>query len=215
MNPKYVGNAYTGATVHKYYANLIGIEHPTRSGVPHTNTVVFIGGLADAVTNVPYVKPLADALDKSGWGVVELLISSSLAGWEPESKEQDATEIEMAVKYLTTKLKDGGLPNKQKIVLLGHAVGCLDIMHYLTSTRDLEESFEKINVPLLFLMNGQRGRLGYQQKILDRYEDLVKCGYWSKLSGVVDGASQNVGRLSKEGAVDVLVEKVKGFVRGI
>lgn len=305
MNSKYAGKAYTETTVHKYHRNLIGIEHPTRYGAPHTNTVVFIGGLGDGITTVPYVKPLADALDKAGWGVVELLTTSSFGGWGTGSLERDAEEVEKAVEYLTTKLEAGGLPNKQKVVLLGHSTGCQDIMYYLTRGKerakidgailqagvsdrdatvlnigekkwketvaaaqklvdegkgdtvlsgefaeimhntpisasrfvalnaprgdddffsidlpdsDLEKSFGQIKVPLLFLMSGSDAFVDPKQdkqKIVDRYESFVKGGNWSELSGVIDGASHNVGRDSKEGAVDAVVEKIESFVKSI
>ncbi|KAG5361800.1 UPF0613 protein [Yarrowia sp. C11] len=135
MDSKYPPGPYTGSTVHEYYATRIGYEHPTRSGAPHTNTVMFIGELGDCVTSVTYLKPLADALDKSGWGVFEPHFFSSATSWGIGS--QNFNDIEEAVKYLTTKLEADGLPNKQKIVLLGHGEGCLDIMHYLTRGKRL------------------------------------------------------------------------------
>lgn len=307
MNDNYKGKAYVNTTVHKYYKNLIALEHPTRSGTPHDNLVIFIGGLTDGITTVPYVKPLADKLDTDGWGVAEILTTSSYIGWGTGSLERDVTEIEAAVSYFRTKLSVGGLSDKKKIVLLGHSTGCQDIMYYLSrgkyETRtavdgailqagvsdrdatvlnigearwketledaqklvdagkgdqvmspahskimhgtpvsasrylavnaprgdddffsldlpdsDLKGSFGKVKTPLLFLMSGADAFVdpkADKSAIVKRYESFTDSAYWSPHSGVVEGASHNIGRDSAETAVDEVVDRVEKFVESL
>jgi hypothetical protein len=121
-------NAYVNCTVHKYYRNLVGIEHPTSSGVHHKNLVIFVGGLGDGITTVPYVRDLSGELDKYGWGVVEILTLSSFDGWGCGSLPRDAYDITQAVRYFRSKA--GGA--RDKIVVQGHSTGTQDTMYYLT-----------------------------------------------------------------------------------
>ncbi|ANB15780.1 hypothetical protein AWJ20_3424 [Sugiyamaella lignohabitans] len=128
------------ARVHKYYSNLIAIEHYNIFEVAHDKIVIFLGGLGDGITTVPYVRHLAVELDKHGWGLVEILTTSSYTGWGTGSLVRDALEITKAIRYF--KSKTGG--SKAKIVVMGHSTGTQQTMYYLTQqystdTNDLEK----------------------------------------------------------------------------
>lgn len=124
-----------GGILHQYAPSLVAFEHPTKSGKPHANTLLFVGGLGDGLTTVPYVRPLAEALDAIGWGLAEVLTRSSYTGWGTGKLERDNDDIVAAVTYF--KSEAGG--SKQKIVLQGHSTGCQNTMYYLTQQQGSKE----------------------------------------------------------------------------
>ncbi|KAJ8766298.1 hypothetical protein K2173_022357 [Erythroxylum novogranatense] len=87
--------------------------------------VIFIGGLTDGFLATEYLEPLAIALDKEKWSLVQLLLSSSYSGYGTASLRQDAMEIDQLISYLINK------ENSEGVVLLGHSTGCQDIVHYM------------------------------------------------------------------------------------
>ncbi|KAK9324014.1 hypothetical protein V1517DRAFT_319025 [Lipomyces orientalis] len=118
-------NSSFSGTIHMYAPRLVGFEFATSTGTTHKNVLLFVGGLGDGLLTVPYVPQLAKSLDGLGWGLVELLISSSYRGWGAGDLVRDACEIEQAVSYFS-KLRGG------KIALMGHSTGCQDAIYYLT-----------------------------------------------------------------------------------
>ncbi|KAG8373032.1 hypothetical protein BUALT_Bualt12G0128700 [Buddleja alternifolia] len=87
--------------------------------------VIFIGGLTDGFLATEYLEPLAIALEKEHWSLVQFLFSSSYSGYGISSLKQDATELDQLMSYLINKEDSEG------VVLLGHSTGCQDIVHYL------------------------------------------------------------------------------------
>lgn len=87
--------------------------------------VIFIGGLTDGFLATDYLEPLAIALDKEKWSLVQILLSSSYTGYGISSLKQDATELDQLISYLINKEDSEG------VVLVGHSTGCQDIVHYL------------------------------------------------------------------------------------
>jgi hypothetical protein len=117
----------TNCSLYKYGdLGLLAVEHPTSSGKKHDNVLVFIGGLCNGVTDVPYVQPLAQELDKLDWGLIEINTRSSYNGWATGSLSRDAEDISSAINYFKTNL------NKAKVAIMGHSTGCQDVMYYLT-----------------------------------------------------------------------------------
>lgn len=124
---------YRNCIVHRFHDRLIALEHATKNaGQFHDNIIIFIGGLSDGITTVPYVQPLAQALDTKGWGVVEILTQSSFIGYGTGSLARDSEDITNAIKYFYSE--DGG--SKKKIVILGHSTGSQDVLYYLTQQYD-------------------------------------------------------------------------------
>ncbi|KAJ8767522.1 hypothetical protein K2173_017591 [Erythroxylum novogranatense] len=87
--------------------------------------LIFIGGLTDGFLATEYLEPLAIALDKEKWSLVQLLMSSSYGGYGISSLQQDAREIDQLISHLINK------ENSEGVVLLGHSTGCQVIVHYM------------------------------------------------------------------------------------
>ncbi|XP_073050245.1 UPF0613 protein PB24D3.06c [Primulina eburnea] len=87
--------------------------------------VIFIGGLTDGFLATEYLEPLAIALEKEQWSLVQFLLSSSYSGYGTSSLKQDAVELDQLISYLINKEDSEG------VVLLGHSTGCQDIVYYL------------------------------------------------------------------------------------
>nr|XP_043628171.1 UPF0613 protein PB24D3.06c [Erigeron canadensis] len=87
--------------------------------------VVFIGGLTDGFLATEYLEPLAVALDKEKWSLVQFLLSSSYSGYGISSLKEDASELDQLINYLINK------DDSEGVVLLGHSTGCQDIVHYM------------------------------------------------------------------------------------
>ncbi|XP_065863434.1 UPF0613 protein PB24D3.06c isoform X1 [Euphorbia lathyris] len=91
----------------------------------HKQQLVFIGGLTDGFLATEYLEPLAIALDKEKWSLVQFLMSSSYSGYGTSTLQQDAAEIDQLISYLINKEDSEG------VVLLGHSTGCQDIVYYM------------------------------------------------------------------------------------
>ncbi|XP_022861783.1 UPF0613 protein PB24D3.06c [Olea europaea var. sylvestris] len=87
--------------------------------------VIFIGGLMDGFLASEYLEPLAIALEKERWSLVQFLFSSSYSGYGISSLKQDALELDQLISYLINKEDSEG------VVLLGHSTGCQDIVYYM------------------------------------------------------------------------------------
>lgn len=97
----------------------------TSSNTNKPNSILFVGGLTDGLGTVPYVAPLAKALEPTGWSLFHVLLSSSYGGWGVGSLDQDIEEIGQCVKYVQEYKKNG------KVVVMGHSTGSQDVLHYL------------------------------------------------------------------------------------
>lgn len=117
-------------TIHKYTGSLTAIEFGPQDANPD-NFLIFIGGLTDGFLTVPYVPPLALAVEVvpgSKWVVVQALISSSYLQFGFGSVQRDAKELGQLVEYLRTHRGS----SKSKIVLMGHSTGCQDTIEYIS-----------------------------------------------------------------------------------
>lgn len=92
----------------------------------HSDIIIFIGGLHDGLLTSPFVLSLKDVLPSS-YSPVEILLSSSYAGWGTSSLDEDVSEIAQCVQYFRDLHPNG------KIVLMGHSTGSQDVIHYLVS----------------------------------------------------------------------------------
>lgn len=84
------------------------------------NAVLFIGGLGDGPHTIPYVRSLAEQLEKStdlNYSIFEFRMTSSFGGFGTSSLKQDVRDISSLVEYLRSI-------GRRKIVLFGHSTGC-------------------------------------------------------------------------------------------
>lgn len=111
-----------------------------------------MGGLTDGLGTVPYVAPLAKALESTDWSVLWVLLSSSYGGWGVGGIDQDVEEIGQCVDYVR------GLESKSsgKVVVMGHSTGSQDVLHYLSAANPvpkrqdaLEEKLKHTQRPVL------------------------------------------------------------------
>lgn len=86
---------------------------------------IFIGGLTDGFLATDYLEPLAVALDKERWSLVQFLLSSSYSGYGLSSLKEDAMELDQLISYFINKEDSEG------VVLIGHSTGCQDIVYYM------------------------------------------------------------------------------------
>lgn len=126
-------------SVHIYSEKLAALEHSTKSGAKHENILMFVGGLSDGIHSVPFVKPLAEALDAIGWGTIEINTRSSYIGYGTGSLGRDVEDISAAIEYFRQK------QGKAKVVLMGHSTGSQDVMYYLTQPSTSNEGRPKID----------------------------------------------------------------------
>ncbi|KAM7462638.1 hypothetical protein LguiA_030759 [Lonicera macranthoides] len=106
----------------KYGPNPIQVAFKTGDYKQH---VIFIGGLTDGFLATEYLQPLAIALEKEKWSLVQFLLLSSYSGYGISSLKKDAMDIDQLVSYLINKEDSEG------VVLLGHSTGCQDIVYYM------------------------------------------------------------------------------------
>lgn len=130
-----------------YRQGLTAFEHSPAAGpsVYHSKVVLFIGGLGDGLTTVPYVAPLAAHLDSQGWGLVELLFSSSYEGWGHGSLARDGNEVAAAVDFLRTN----EATRKSHIVLMGHSTGTQNLMYYASQSYEGSEHADAAARPVV------------------------------------------------------------------
>ena len=77
------------------------------------------GGLTDGFFAVPYLAPLASALDAVGFTLIHALLRSSHAAWGFGSLDRDAEDLERLLHAL-------GAAGSAGVVLIGHSTGCQD-----------------------------------------------------------------------------------------
>lgn len=112
-------------TLFAYYRDEYVHRVAFRSGNPaHKKHVVLVGGLGDGLLPVPYTKTLAEALDARGWGLVQVLLSSSYTGFGHASLATDAQELGHLLGFLEDQL------GSEAIGLVGHSTGCQDGVVY-------------------------------------------------------------------------------------
>ncbi|UKZ81272.1 hypothetical protein TrVFT333_009044 [Trichoderma virens FT-333] len=90
------------------------------------NALVFIGGMKDGPHTTPYIRTVAQRLEKTpelSFSVFETRLRSSFDGFGTSSLADDVRDISTFVKYLRSI-------GREKIILFGHSTGCQDCMEY-------------------------------------------------------------------------------------
>lgn len=95
--------------------------------------VIFVAGQSDGFMATKYLQPLAIALEKEKWSLVQFLLTSSYSGYGMSSLNQDAKELDQLIRFLINK------DESERVVLLGHSTGCQDIVHYFRTNAAFSE----------------------------------------------------------------------------
>ena len=106
--------------------------------------VLFIAGLGDRFATVAYLVPLAKALEKIGWSLIQIEFSSSSIGWGTGSLARDHSEIAKLVKFL--KSEEGG--SRKTIGTMGHSTGCQNTIYYF-SKAERDENYIELDFGIL------------------------------------------------------------------
>ena len=94
------------------------------------NTLLFITGLFDTFTSVPYVAKIASSLARRSagtWSIMEIQLTSFGVGFGTGDLIRDAEEVAEGVAWLRSRSK----VDSSKVVLIGHSTGSQDVLHYL------------------------------------------------------------------------------------
>ncbi|GAC94975.1 esterase [Pseudozyma hubeiensis SY62] len=115
----------------------------TDATLPHT--LVFIPGLTDTLSTLPYLPQLASLAHSYGFSLVQPQLTCNLGGYGQCTLEGDAQEIAACVAHLrSTKQKSAG-----KVVLMGHSTGCQDVIAYLLSSSRAAANHTKVDGAIL------------------------------------------------------------------
>lgn len=115
--------AFNG-TLHRYAPKHVAFEFEP---LAYKKVVIMIGGMTDGLLTVPFVDRMGPVLNKSGYGLIQIQLTSSFRGYGTTTLDNDIDEIENLVKYL--KSQEGG--SRDKIILMGHSTGSQDVIHYI------------------------------------------------------------------------------------
>ncbi|KAG0052182.1 hypothetical protein BGZ83_002910 [Gryganskiella cystojenkinii] len=96
------------------------------SGPAQSQTsVVFIGGLMDGYNAVPYLPMLSKVLaEQLGISLIQVMLSSSHAGYGTASLMEDVQELDVLFSYLREQ------KNKTRLFIIGHSTGSQDAIKY-------------------------------------------------------------------------------------
>ncbi|KAK6502819.1 hypothetical protein TWF481_007864 [Arthrobotrys musiformis] len=136
----FVPRSYPGV-LHHYTKELTAFEFDSealRKG-GKVNTLLFVGGLGDNLLTVPYVGDLV----RTGWSVVQVLISSTASGWGTGNLTRDAKELALCISYFKIQL------SRPRVVVMGHSTGCQDIMHYLCRLEVSQQAHGRLDGAIL------------------------------------------------------------------
>ncbi|KAJ5792878.1 uncharacterized protein N7503_008856 [Penicillium pulvis] len=118
--------------LHEFAPRLVAFEFTSPEKPNKPNSLIFVGGLTDGFSTVPYVAPLAKTLEPTDWSVFSILLTSSYNGFGVSSLDLDVEEIAQCVQFIRNLKGESG-----KVVLMGHSTGSQDVLHYLHSPNPL------------------------------------------------------------------------------
>lgn len=154
----------------------------TDATLPHT--LVFIPGLTDTLSTLPYLPKLASLAHSHGFSLVQPQLTCNLGGYGQCTLEGDAQEIAACVAHLrSTKQKSAG-----KVILMGHSTGCQDVVAYLLSSSRASAKQTKIDGAIL------------QAPVSDReFHEMTRESASPEERKKMDAEMELATRLAKEG----------------
>lgn len=124
--------AYQGI-LHKYSSRHVAFEFSPSGS---KKVIIVIGGLLDNLLTVEFTPALVTAVEKLGFSVCQIQMSSSSKGWGTSSLDTDVKEINELVKYLRSP--EGG--SRETVIIMGRSTGSQDVIHYLLRHSDTVEA---------------------------------------------------------------------------
>ncbi|MCD7448958.1 hypothetical protein HAX54_047570 [Datura stramonium] len=151
--------------------------------------VIFIGGLTDGFLATDYLEPLAIALDKEKWSLVQFLLSSSYSGYgtsslrkwcpgqstQPQLFHRDAMELDQLISYLINK------DDSEGVVLLGHSTGCQDIVYYMRTNAACSRAVRAAILQAPVSDREYKATLPGTASMIDLASSMIREGHQSEL----------------------------------
>ncbi|KAJ5760759.1 hypothetical protein N7520_007915 [Penicillium odoratum] len=159
--------------LHEYAPRLVAFEFTSPEKPNKPNSLIFVGGLTDGFSTVPYVAPLAKVLEPTEWSVFSILLSSSYNGFGVSSLDLDVEEIAQCVQFIRKLKGESG-----KVVVMGHSTGSQDVMHYLYSPNPLSKNSD-FDISLKYLTRPKLDGAIIQAPVSDReaVKHLIKTSH--------------------------------------
>merc|ERR1719221_1573631 len=95
------------------------------SSIKEPNKYILVGGLSDGPIPTPYAKILEEKCRRSGWSLVQPVLSSSYLGFGHGSLSRDADEVSKLMSYLISH------NSARRFAFVGHSTGCQIAVHFL------------------------------------------------------------------------------------
>ncbi|OKL63134.1 hypothetical protein UA08_01623 [Talaromyces atroroseus] len=123
--------------IHHVTEKLVAFEYVEPNAPEKPHSLIFVGGLGDGLTTVPFLKDIAAALEPTQWSLFSFILSSSYESWGFGRLGQDAEDIAQCVEYISEYKKALSQASQtaraRKVVIMGHSTGSQDVLHYLYS----------------------------------------------------------------------------------
>lgn len=122
----------------------MGVSQSTQSSSKYVNNITTPPPhIPTGLLPVPYTLSLAEALGARGWGLVQVLLSSSYTGFGHSSLATDAHELGHLLGFLEDQL------GSEAIGLVGHSTGCQDnVVYARDGTRQGKLRFVVLQAPV-------------------------------------------------------------------
>ncbi|KAF9923051.1 hypothetical protein FBU30_006840 [Linnemannia zychae] len=124
-------------------------------------SVVFVGGLLDGYCALSYLPLLGKYLEKLGFSLIQVMLTSSHMGYGISSLQEDVHELDILFTFLREERA------KTRLFLIGHSTGCQDAISFAT--------FGKNRAALLgMVLQGPVSDREFMASTLDMYSVYLK-----------------------------------------
>ncbi|GMF01470.1 unnamed protein product [Ambrosiozyma monospora] len=176
-----------------------------------------------------YSKEVKD-LDPLDFGILQASVSdrdSSTLVLSPDEREQSLSYAKKLIdegksnEIMPTEFceKFFGAPiNAYRWFSLMSVKGDDDFFSYDLTAEDHKKTFGKIDKPILLLFSGSDEYVPEyvdKKKLVEGFRQATDEKYWSPLSGIIEGATHNIGPKSEPGAQEKAISLVVEFLKSL